>query len=130
MERTNATKYPSEIMEGVKKILMNELQGKSSNTELEGQIEAMAKVEVMDKYLESLEKEISGSEIFHVVNQVFGFDLDGMSVLSEDNAELLDASSSTEIPLSRYGDRLTFGLPRNKNDRCRHSRNDQSNFWD
>ena len=95
MVRINATKYPSEIMGGVKKAL------KLSHEEFEAQIEAMTKVDVMDKYLESFEKEISGSDIFHVVNQVFGFDLDSMSVLSEDNAELLDASSSTEVPLSR-----------------------------
>ncbi|WP_249308502.1 hypothetical protein [Lederbergia citrea] len=73
--------------------------------ELENQVEAMSKVEVMDKYLDSLEKKIDASEIYRVVNQVFGIDLDSVSILSPEKTK----SSRVVIGscLNHYGNKIT-----------------------
>lgn len=78
MLRSNTTKYPFEIKEGVKKTLRRGLMGEFPNTQLDDQIEGMTKVEMMDNYFDSYEEKIRSSVICKVVNQVFKFDLDAM----------------------------------------------------
>jgi hypothetical protein len=97
MLTTDLKKYPSEILEGVKMTLRKELAGMHSNIELDGQIEVMTKVEIMDKYIDSFRKKISSSVICRVMNSIFGFDLDSIPVLSK----VAESFVTSEKPLAR-----------------------------
>jgi hypothetical protein len=68
--------YPTEITDGVKQVLAHE-----SIEDLDGYIQSLSKVEVMDLYLEYYGKKIEGPEIRRVINQIFGVNLDGISSL-------------------------------------------------
>ncbi|MDD9269272.1 hypothetical protein ACFPES_19675 [Paenibacillus sp. GCM10023248] len=71
--------YPADIMEGVRKSLHID----PSSTELDAKIMSMAKVAVMDKFLQSFGKEISGSESRRMINEIFGVNLNGIDSLAK-----------------------------------------------
>lgn len=99
---TDSKKYPSEIWERVKTTLKKEHGEKYSHSELDDQIDAMTKAEIMDKFFDSFEEKINSSEICRFVKSIFNFDLDSKTVLSK---ELKKAVSSKEgeaiVPFSR-----------------------------
>lgn len=68
-------KYPSEIMEGVRTMLMQGMEENVPLSVLNKQIEVLSKKEVMDQYLYSLEGIIGTKEICQAVNGIFGLDL-------------------------------------------------------
>lgn len=85
MTSVNSTKYPSEIIEGVKRNIMKKSTTDFTDTELVYQIELMSKVEVMDCYLDTYQNEtgrnLSGPEIRRMINEIFGINLDGIASL-------------------------------------------------
>jgi hypothetical protein len=74
--------YPLDIMERVRETQKVD----PASTEIDLQIMSMTKVEVMDKFLYSYGKKITGSEIRRIVNGIFGVNLNGIATL--DNARL------------------------------------------
>ncbi|MFD0696139.1 hypothetical protein ACFQZT_18870 [Paenibacillus sp. GCM10027628] len=73
------TTYPLDIMERVR-----ETQNDNpASTELDPQIMAMTKVEVMDRYLHSYGEQITGSQIRNMINGIFGVNLDGIASLDK-----------------------------------------------
>lgn len=83
---TESLKYSIEITEGVMKTLQKEKQGQLMFEEALASIEAMAKVEVMDKYLAFYGKKIEPIEIRRIVNDIFAINLDRVSEEGEGKA--------------------------------------------
>lgn len=83
---TESLKYSIEITEGVMKTLQKEKQGPLLYKDAMASIEAMAKVEVMDKYLDFYGKKIDPLEIRRVVNDIFAINLDRVSEEGEGKA--------------------------------------------
>lgn len=73
---------PSFILNRVKTSL--DFGGKYSDSDLNNQIEAMTKVEIMDKYFDSCEEKIDHSEIYCFIQSLFHFDLENRSVISNE----------------------------------------------
>ncbi|WP_245827663.1 hypothetical protein [Paenisporosarcina indica] len=93
---------PDSIKQEIKKTLQQELVIQVSDSELNQQIEAMTKIELMDKYLSSHEEKITSSEICKAVYQIFGIDLDVVVVLDKGIKELVQVS-----PLTNFDNSLT-----------------------
>jgi len=72
------TKYSSKVMETVRL----SLGVKKHSTEVDNQINAMKKVEVMDIYMDSFGEKVKGKEVRKVVNEVFGADLNTISKMN------------------------------------------------
>lgn len=72
------TKYSSKVMETVRL----SLGVKKHSTEVDNQINAMKKVEVMDIYMDSFGKKVKGKEVRKVVDEVFGADLNTISKMN------------------------------------------------
>jgi hypothetical protein len=75
IQTEQATKYPSKVMETVRLTLGVE----KHDTSLDGQINALSQVAVMDKYLGSFGNKVKGKEVRQAVNEVFNIDLDTIS---------------------------------------------------
>jgi hypothetical protein len=73
---------PSYILNRVKASL--DFRGKYSDSELNNQIEAMTKAEIMDKYFDSFEEKIDLSEIYRFSQSIFHFDLENRLVISNE----------------------------------------------
>ncbi|NRF95568.1 hypothetical protein HQN89_32540 [Paenibacillus frigoriresistens] len=71
--------YSNDIMEGVRKNLKID----PASTQLDKEIMAMPKAEVMDRFLKSYSGKISSLEIRTVVNEIFGVNLVGISSLDK-----------------------------------------------
>jgi hypothetical protein len=93
MLRLDSIKYPSEIIDGVKRTLKEEL----ISADLNSKIEEMTKVEVMGKYFDSYVGKIRSSEVCRVVNQIFGIDLQ----VASPNISVIDSY------LDHYGKKIT-----------------------
>ncbi len=85
MSKSYLTKYSAEIIKRVKSNLSKEVQ--------DFQIETLSKIEIMDNYLASYSVNVSSKEIFQVVKEVFGIDLDIVPIYKR----ALPQPSSTEI---------------------------------
>lgn len=69
--------YNDSVMESLR-ISFN---GDSNSTELDAQIMAMPKNEVMDRFIEVHNYSLTGAQIRVLINQIFGVNLDGISSL-------------------------------------------------
>lgn len=76
----------------------------------------MTKIDIMDKYLSSLDEKINTSEICKVVYKVFGIDLDTVSMLHTRNTESTNNNDTSNTSQSRttidmylnhYGKKIT-----------------------
>ncbi len=79
-------KYSIEITKGVMKTLQKEKEGPLVYADAMASIEAMAKVEVMDKYLDYYGKKIESIEIRRVINDIFAINLNRVSEEGEGKA--------------------------------------------
>ncbi|GHH99515.1 hypothetical protein [Neobacillus kokaensis] len=102
MVRANLNLSVSEILERVKEFAGSEckLGAASSEAELDAQIRAMSKAQLMDTFIDSFEGSISSTEICSFVKAIFDFDLDVVPVLSKELAEQPSEPASKE-PLIR-----------------------------
>lgn len=88
---------PSDILDRVKTSLKKDIGGKYSDTEMDAQIEAMTKAEIMDRYFDSFEEKIDHSEIFHFIKSIFHIDLDNKPVMTEnDLSSVIDSNMNQE----------------------------------
>ncbi|WP_260631214.1 hypothetical protein [Bacillus sp. S/N-304-OC-R1] len=113
MSEVSIGKYPSEIMEGVRTMLMQSLEGTLSDAEINEQIEALSKSKVMDHYLNSLKGTIGTIEICRAVNQIFGLDLLTKLMLPDAIASLttLEGNDLTpKLAIDQYLNRCSSNL--------------------
>lgn len=89
---------PSDILDRVKTSLKKDLGGKYSVTEMDAQIEAMTKAEIMDRYFDSFEEKINHSEIFHFIKSIFHFDIDNKPIMTENDisSAVIDSNMNQE----------------------------------
>ncbi|GGF20316.1 hypothetical protein GCM10010954_18850 [Halobacillus andaensis] len=87
----NANGYPDEIVKGVKEAL-------DLHKVNEDYIMNLSKVEVMDLYVQSFRKKMSGPDIRTIINGIFGINLDGISGLEGTGVSLF----SKEQWISQY----------------------------
>lgn len=83
------------IKQEIKQALHQGLGTPISDIELEQHIEAMSKIEMMDKYLSITGEKITSTEICKAVEQIFGIDLDMVVVLDKGMAGALPVSATT-----------------------------------
>lgn len=110
MSGSNLTKFSLELMDTLKRTLQKEHNRTVSDADLHDQIESMSKVEVMDKYLESLEGKMNADEVCKVVKEVYKIDLDTKPVLPTENDLSAIHSSRRAIinsHLRDYGENVT-----------------------
>lgn len=81
-EGSRLANYPDDI----KVIISEALSVNQDSSGLDHLIMSMTKVEVMNNYLQSVRKQITGAEIRRIINEIFGVNLDGIATL--DNAGL------------------------------------------
>ncbi|WML53220.1 hypothetical protein RCG17_00420 [Neobacillus sp. PS3-12] len=74
---------PSDILNRVKTSLKKDFGENFSHQELDAQIEAMTKAEIMDKYFNTFEEKIDHSVVFRFIQSIFHFDLDNKPVNTE-----------------------------------------------
>jgi hypothetical protein len=74
---------PSDILNRVKTSLKKDFGENYSHPELDAQIEAMTKAEIMDKYFNTFEEKIDPSVVFRFIQSIFHFDLDNKPVNTE-----------------------------------------------
>ncbi|WP_244933623.1 hypothetical protein [Neobacillus mesonae] len=101
MARASLDLLTAEIVARVRGVLErnSELAG-TSRAELDAQMKAMRKAQLMDLFIDSFEGNISSSEICDFVKAIFDFDLDVMPILSKELVEQTLAPESNE-PLIR-----------------------------
>ncbi|MGE6489163.1 hypothetical protein [Paenisporosarcina sp. NPDC076898] len=71
------SQYQTAVMESLRR----SLNVRSDSNEVDAQIMAMPKNEVMDRYIEIQDGSLSGAETRVLINQIFGVNLDGISGL-------------------------------------------------
>ncbi len=77
-EGKRAHVYSPEIMRGIREILH-----KDASPETDRWIMCLPKVEAMDFYLEYLGSEVTSKDVLHIINQIYGINLEGLSSLNK-----------------------------------------------
>jgi len=60
----------------------------------------MKSIEVMDKYINTYGEQISAAKIFNVVSEIFGINLDKVSILDKKNAESLQVPTNIDTSIT------------------------------
>ncbi|MFD2215055.1 hypothetical protein [Metabacillus endolithicus] len=81
LSNSEMTKYPAEIIKGIRLTLRIEKHGRLTPIEITEQIENMSKVNAMDTYIRSFPNDLTGSRVREIVHQIYKIDLDAISDL-------------------------------------------------